>query len=166
MTLYFQNSAFAVWRGEVIDGIRYPRAIEQDWPASDLEAIGLWRDDMIAPADPVPEGKVVMSRSVRLVDGVVRWVNELGDAPKPEVNLPPLTARRLRLGLIAAGISISSVDAAIAAIENDEHREVALVEWEYASQFERNHHLIEMIGSMLGMTIEQIDTAWLAAASF
>lgn len=83
--------------------------------------------------------------------------------PAPEPPLPPLTARQLRLGLIGAGVSIASVDAAIASIEDPTDREIANVEWEYASQFERGHHLIEMIGSALGMTIEQINAAWIAA---
>lgn len=87
----------------------------------------------------------------------------LDELPPVAPHYAPLSARQLRLGLIAAGISIASVDAAIAAIEDNADREVALVEWEYASQFERDHHLIEMIGSALGMTVEQIDAAWLAA---
>ena len=77
--------------------------------------------------------------------------------------LPPLTARQLRLGLIAAGISLSSVEAAIAGIEDAPDREIAKVEWEYASQFERDHPLIGQVGTALGLTDEQIDAAWLPA---
>lgn len=88
----------------------------------------------------------------------------LDELPPVEPHYAPLSARQLRLGLIAAGISIASVDGAIASIPDASDREIATVEWEYASQFERDHHLIEMIGSSLGMTIEQINAAWLAAA--
>lgn len=77
--------------------------------------------------------------------------------------LPPLTARQLRLGLIAAGISLSSVEAAIAGIEDATDREIARVEWEYALQFDRDHPLIDQVGVALGLTPEQIDAAWLAA---
>lgn len=77
--------------------------------------------------------------------------------------LPPLTARQLRLGLIAAGISLASVEAAIADIEDEADREIARVEWEYASQFERDHPLIGQVGVALSLTPEQIDAAWLAA---
>lgn len=94
-------------------------------------------------------------------DGEGWTIDEL---PPVEPHYAPLSARQLRLGLIAAGISIASVDGAIASIPDASDREIATVEWEYASQFERDHHLIEMIGSSLGMTIEQIDAAWLAAA--
>lgn len=83
-------------------------------------------------------------------------------APEP-TPLPPLTARQLRLGLIAAGISLASVEAAIAGIEDATDREIAKVEWEYASQFDRDHPLIGQVGAALGLTTGQIDTAWLAA---
>lgn len=85
-------------------------------------------------------------------------------APDPEP-LPPLTARQLRLGLIAAGITLSSVEAAISGIEDATDREIAKVEWEYASQFERDHPLIGQVGAALGLTPGQIDAAWLAAVN-
>lgn len=160
MTLYNENNAYAVWQGEPINDVRHPLSIS-GWPAADLEAIGLWRDDMIAPADPVPEGKVVLSRSVQRVSGVVQWVNEVADNPGRD--MIPLTARQLRLGLIAAGVTLPSVDASISAIEDPTDREIATVEWEYASQFEREHPLIHQIGDALGMTVEKINAAWLAA---
>lgn len=84
--------------------------------------------------------------------------------PEPEPSLAPLTARQLRLGLVAAaGILPSQVDTAIAAIPDEAARAVAEIEWEYASQFERNHPLIEQVGTALGLTTEQIDTMWQAA---
>lgn len=162
MALYNEATFFASWQGEPINDVRHPLSIS-GWPDADLEAIGLWRDDMIAPADLVPEGKIVISRSIQRVGGIVKWVNELADAPDPEIHLAPLTARQLRLGLIAAGVTLSSVDSAIAVIPDPTEREIATVEWEYASQFERDHSLIEQIGDALGMTVEQIDAAWLTA---
>lgn len=81
----------------------------------------------------------------------------------PPVVFPHLSARQLRLGLIAAGVSLSAVDAAIASIPDDADREVAQVEWQYASQFERDHPLIEQVGAALGLEPWQIDAAWLGA---
>lgn len=84
MTLYREAPGpFPVWAGEAIDGVRYQREIEQHWSASDLEAIGLWRDDMIAPAEEVPAGKHVVSRTVERVGGIVTYVNALADIPRP-----------------------------------------------------------------------------------
>lgn len=71
-----------------------------------------------------------------------------------------LSARQLRLGLVAAGILPSQVDAAISAIPDATARAIAEIEWEYASQFERNHPLIEQVGGALGLTPEQVDTMW------
>lgn len=84
MTLYREAPGpFPAWAGEPIDGVRYQREIEQHWSAPDLEAIGLWRDDMIAPAGEVPAGKHVVSRTVERVDGIVAYVNALADIPRP-----------------------------------------------------------------------------------
>lgn len=88
--------------------------------------------------------------------------------PEPEPQEPghlPLTPRQLRLGLIGAGISLASVDAAINSIENQYERDVARVEWEYASIFERTHPMIGQIGTVLGLTTEQIDAMWDAATT-
>ena len=89
MTLYRENPSgpFPPWRGEPIgdgeDAISYQLDIEQLWPANELEAVGLWRDDMIAPADPIPAGKVPVSTSVERISGVVTFVHVLDDAPRP-----------------------------------------------------------------------------------
>lgn len=83
MNLFFENDHgfFSIWSGEPINGTRYPRSIEQNWSSSDLEAIGLYVPE---PADAVHEGKIVTGQSVQRVDGVVRWVYDLADAPEPE----------------------------------------------------------------------------------
>lgn len=78
---------------------------------------------------------------------------------------PTLTSRQLRLGLVANGISLSSVEAAIDAIEDPTDREVARIEWEYATTFERSHPLVNQIGTALGLTPEQIDDMWTEAAT-
>lgn len=82
------------------------------------------------------------------------------DIPEPDTNLSPLTARQLRLGLVTNGIALVDVEATINAIENPQDKAVAQIEWEYASQFERSHHLIAQVGGALGLTEEQIDTMW------
>jgi len=82
----------------------------------------------------------------------------------PPPPMPTLTSRQLRLGLVLNGISLSSVEAAIDAIEDPTDREVARIEWEYATTFERSHPLIEQVGTALGLTPEQIDDMWSEAA--
>ena len=77
--------------------------------------------------------------------------------------LPPLTARQLRLGLIANDIMPSQVQGALEAMVAGTDRERALVEWEYASSFERGHHLIATVAASLGLTDEQVDAMWLSS---
>lgn len=97
---------------------------------------------------------------------IAEWEAEGNTIPPyepPAPTLPPLTARQFRLGLVMGGITLEQVEAAISSIEDEQDRAVAEIEWEYASQFERNHPLIDQIGAALGLTPEQIDAMWQAA---
>lgn len=85
-------------------------------------------------------------------------------APKEPEMLPHLSARQIRLGLIGLGIDLTLVTAAIADIEDTAARQAAEVEWQYASQFERDHPLIALVSDALGLTAEQVDGAWEAAS--
>jgi len=86
-----------------------------------------------------------------------------GTPPSP-FPTPTLTARQLRLALIGAGITLASVEATIGAISDDAERAVARVEWEYSTQYRRDHPLIARIGSALGLQPEMIDNLWMEAA--
>jgi hypothetical protein len=79
-------------------------------------------------------------------------------APGPAA-LAPLTARQLRLGLLQIGIKPADVAAAISALPEDQ-RDVAEIEWDYASEYRRDHPLIAALGASFGLTVEQIDDAW------
>lgn len=81
------------------------------------------------------------------------------------IAMPPLTSRQLRLGLINNGIMPSQVQTALEAMPAGSDREKALVEWEYASTFDRLHPLIATVGVALGLADAQIDTMWTAAAA-
>jgi hypothetical protein len=84
------------------------------------------------------------------------------EEPEPvsrhEPVMQPLTARQLRLGLIMNGLYLEHVADAIDAIEAPQDRSVAKIDWEYASQFERSHPLIERVGGALGLSTEQVDS--------
>lgn len=127
---------------------------------------------ILGDGDDLPGGYTLLEPPAQIEGHRVSWDGEAWTleaipepVPEPDPGLPPLTARQLRLGLIAAGIALSSVEAAVAAIEDAAGREIAKVEWEYASQFDRDHPLIEQVGVALGLTPEQIDAAWLAAVN-
>lgn len=80
-------------------------------------------------------------------------------------NMPTLTARQLRLGLVGNGYSMSQVSAVIDAMPEGADKETARIEWEYATTFERTHPLIVTVGAALAIGEEQTDTMWTAAAS-
>ncbi|KSV84532.1 hypothetical protein N183_11950 [Sinorhizobium sp. Sb3] len=89
---------------------------------------------------------------------------ELTDEEK-RATMQPLTARQLRLGLVNAGISPSTVTATIGGMADGPDKDKAQIEWEYASTFNRTHPLIATVGAALGLTDVQIDAMWTAAIS-
>lgn len=80
------------------------------------------------------------------------------------VTMPSLTARQLRLGLVNGGFSLAQVSAVIDAMPDGPEKETAEIEWEYATTFNRMHPLIAIVGGALGLSDEQIDAMWMAAA--
>lgn len=87
------------------------------------------------------------------------------DAASHASQVPPLTRRQLRMGLVLNGIALDQVDAALAGIEDPQGREIAKIEWEDAMQFERSHPLLQQVGTALGLVDAQIDAMWMQAAT-
>ena len=113
MTLYLeQPGRFPVWRGEAIgegdDAISYPLNIDI-LSAEELEAIGLWRDDMIAPAAAITEGKIAVGTGVERVSGVVTFVHDLADpTPPASDDVDAERDRRISAGFTFAGVAYQS----------------------------------------------------------
>jgi hypothetical protein len=109
-------SGFPVWQGEPVgeDQVSYSKDIETLWSADALEAVGLWRDDMIAPQDDVPWHKRSLGRAIRRVDGVVKWDHDLEDQPLDAlkgIRLAELAARRWEIetgGVTVGGLTVPS----------------------------------------------------------
>ena len=80
--------------------------------------------------------------------------------------LPTLSARQLRLALLGLGLTGAQVEAQIAAMPGTPaQREAAMIEWEYATTYQRDHQLVVALGAALGLTTAQIDDAWKEAAT-
>ena len=75
----------------------------------------------------------------------------------------PVTMRQARLALLAAGV-LGDVAPALAALPSPQ-RDAAEIEWEYASEVRRDAPLIAALGSALGLTEDQIDDLFEAAAA-
>lgn len=98
------------------------------------------------------------------------WDGSAWIAPEPEPEpeepqLIALTARQIRLGLLGAGIPLSSIDTAIAAIPDATERAAAEISWEYATSYARDEPLIAAFASSptLSLTDAQVDAMWLVA---
>lgn len=90
---------------------------------------------------------------------------ELPLEPQP-APMPAITARQLRLALLGLGLTGAQVEAQIAAMPGTPaQREAAMIEWEYATTYQRDHPLVALLGAALGMTEAQIDNAWHGAAA-
>jgi len=85
------------------------------------------------------------------------WI--LINSPVPE----SVSARQIRLWLINNGIQLSQVEDAINSIEDPITRETIKVEWEYAPYVERNHPMLIPLAQALGLTENQVDTAFIEA---
>lgn len=91
-------------------------------------------------------------------------VSDLPIEPDPLAHT--LTRRQVRRALVLAGRTPDDVIAAINAIPDPMERALALIDWEDASYFVRNHPLILQLAPAIGLTPEQVDSMWVAAKNY
>jgi hypothetical protein len=126
-----------------------------------VENVGIIYDGYVAdPAItlvPIPDGLEVS----------IGWLydGETFSPPPPTPQPVPetVTARQARLALLRAGL-LDSVDAALAALPDPQERRAAQIEWEYATEIRRDSPLIAALAPLLGLTDEQVDDLFRAAA--
>lgn len=114
MALYLENPAdtFTRRNGEPIGGVAHPRNIEQLWSAQELAAIGLYQPVV---ADPVPDGKRIVSTSVQRAGRAVKFVHVLEDIPPPsQEQLDAEAAEQAREDFIGLQASIMVQDTTLA----------------------------------------------------
>jgi hypothetical protein len=115
-------------------------AEEQGWIACADECVAGWvhSGDALAPAEPDP-----VQRRARI---------------------SPVTMRQARLALLAAG-RLAQANAVLNALPPSPHKDGALIEWEYATTVRRDAPLIAAMTTALGLTDEQVDDLFVAAAA-
>lgn len=74
-----------------------------------------------------------------------------------------VTMRQARLALLGAGL-LDDVEAAIAALPSPQ-KEAARIEWEYSQEVQRHNGFVSVLAPALGMTDEQTDALFVAAAA-
>ena len=136
-------------------------------PVAGLEFV--WARESRYPTD-VPEffGTCPDGSNVQ-VDGVLGvyvqadWETMREDEMRARNPVPQqVTMRQARLALLSAGL-LDDVDAAIAALPSPQ-KEVARIEWEYSQEVQRHSGFVSVLAPALGMTDEQTDELFLAAA--
>ena len=81
----------------------------------------------------------------------------------PTLRITKVTMRQARLALLGAG-KLPAVNAAIAAMQGAQG-EAARIEWEYSQEVQRDRGLVTALGSQLGMTEQELDALFTAAAA-
>lgn len=106
--------------------------------------------------------------ATKIVNGVTvemteqEYADHVASLPGPMVpaSVPMAAARK---ALILSGVSLASVDAAIAAIADETERALAATDWEYATEVRRHSPLTQSLGAAIGLTESQIDALFVAA---
>ena len=85
-------------------------------------------------------------------------------APAPPKPIVPqtVTMRQARLALLNAKL-LSQVNSAIAAMTGDQG-DSARIEWEFSSEVKRTQPMVVALGPALGLSSQQIDALFIAAA--
>ena len=91
-----------------------------------------------------------------------RWVNGEWMPALPAVP-QAVTMRQARLALEAVG-KLDDVDTAIAALPLPT-RKLAQIEWEYSNEVQRHNGIVSQLGPALGLTDNDIDDLFIAAAA-
>lgn len=79
-------------------------------------------------------------------------------------NIPQVTARQIRRGLLTYGLTEATILAALNTLP-EPTKSTALIEWEYSNEFFRNNPFVPMVGQMLGWNEDQLDELWLVAGA-
>jgi len=105
----------------------------------------------------LPNGAHVHAPSLNVDYGGYTLVEWVMDEPAPSVPAY-VTPRQVRLLLLQQGL-LETVKAMI-----EQQEEAVRIEWEYATEFRRDNPLLPGLAASLGLTDEQIDAFFIAAA--
>ncbi|EXA68372.1 hypothetical protein J504_0412 [Acinetobacter baumannii 348935] len=75
-------------------------------------------------------------------------------------SLPILTRRQFMRTLVLNQFDLDDIEAKIRTIEDAQERQLALIDWHDATEFERNNQTMIMMIDLLGLTNDQVDALW------
>lgn len=114
-----------------------------------------------AEVPEIPDGHELKEGDVTVIDG--RAIRHWDLVQIPVVVPEKVTMRQARLALHAAGI-LPQVQPAIDVLP-EPNKTAAQIEWDYSSEVFRNREFVNMLGSQIGLTGEQIDQLFIQAAT-
>lgn len=76
-----------------------------------------------------------------------------------------ISARQIRLWLVAHGYTLAQVEQAIDGIPGQQQREMVRVEWEYAPEIVRTHPMLVPLAAALGLDEAAVNQAFREAAA-
>ena len=130
----------------------YDRAIHGD--AIPADAVEITSEEWQALLDGQKQGKVIAA----------------GKGGRPELqDAPPVvpqsvTMRQARLALLSVGY-LDRVQEAFANISDEQVKKAAMIEWEYAGTVERASPFTTQMAALLGLSSDDLDRLFMAAAA-
>lgn len=167
--LYFKtDTGVTQWLGTPIGDTSYPHTIEDLWSDQELAKLGLYRAQ---EPDPVPAGKITTGETVELVDGKVKRVYVLTDAPGPifpstNPSDYDLADWQLRKGLVYNGYSLEAIEATIKAIPDQAEREMRWLAWDRPAVIRWDSPTTQAFIAWLGIPSPYAVDMWLMAKDF
>lgn len=98
---------------------------------------------------------------------IAEWVaegNTIQPYEPPPEPLLPLSPRQLLLAALSIGVTEDDIVAMIEAIEDEETRAVARIEWGKAQAYDRDHWLVEELRQEMEFDPVEFDDLWRWAA--
>jgi hypothetical protein len=150
----FEEVSGAFQSGSGDDAVNHPDEWLAFSTAEDRADVGVYEFE---PAE-VPEGKIAIGFRFVRDGGRIVQLAELGE---PQSQVPAsVTPRQLRLALLFAG-KLAQVEAFVA---GDQAPPEAVISWEYATEFLRGDPMLGQFAAMLGLSDDDVDGLFIAAA--
>ena len=86
------------------------------------------------------------------------------EQPLPKQVPEKITARQLKSALILSGLSLSTIDSIIRTLPHPQ-QDLAMVDWEYSTNFYRNNTMINQIAGALKLTSQKVDEIFILGAT-
>lgn len=74
--------------------------------------------------------------------------------------LKPLTRRQFRLALVMNGFALADIEAIINQIEDSTQQQIALIEWQDGTAFERYSPSLLKMAELMNLSSPQVDELW------